>query len=194
MIWKHFLYLWLLLLSPPVPAYQVGERLKAAPTLRGTNNTLYQEIQWVDLEPKGWNPRAALKGINLNRLQDGDPKAMEAMARLKAAWDQAPVEPALDGKTIRLAGFVIPLERKGDLVSELLLVPYFGACIHVPPPPANQTIHVLLKRPVGKIQMMDTFWVSGTLKTGHGDSGLGTYGYRLNADRLEPYLLPVPTK
>jgi len=80
---------------------------------------------------------AAFKGIDLARLQDSDPKAMEALDRMKSAWNQAPVNSSLDGQKVRIAGFVVPLERKGEQVVEFLLVPYFGACIHVPPPPAD---------------------------------------------------------
>jgi uncharacterized protein len=125
----------LALLGPAVAAdYRVGERLtprKATPALN------YREIDWDELTPKGWDPMAAFKGLNMNRLKDSDPKAIEALEKMKAAWAEAPVEASLDGKRVKLAGFVVPLERKGDAVLELLLVPYFGACIHVPPPPAN---------------------------------------------------------
>lgn len=182
----------LTLLNPVVAAdYQVGERLtprKAMPALN------YREIQWDELVPKGWDPMAAFKGLNMNRLKDSDPKAIAALEKLKAAWAEAPVEPSLDGKRVKLAGFVVPLERKGDAVLELLLVPYFGACIHTPPPPANQIVHVILKKPAEGMKMMDTFWVSGTLSLQHGDSSLGIYGYRMTGERLDPYGLPKGVK
>ena len=171
--------------------YRIGDRLKpSAPTAR----TTYQEITWDDLIPKDWDPMAALKGVNVARLRDGDPKAQEALDKLRAAWDAAPVVSDLENKRIRLAGFVIPLERKGDLVSELLLVPYFGACIHTPPPPANQAVHVILDKPAANIQTMNTFWINGTLKSVRGDSGMGVFGYRLNAERLEPFTLSKGTR
>lgn len=173
------------LLAPAVAAdYQVGERLtprKATPPLN------YKEIQWDELIPKGWDPMAAFKGLNMSRLKDSDPRAIEALEKMKATWAEAPVEAALDGKKIRLAGFVIPLERKGDAVLEFLLVPYFGACTHTPPPPANQIIHVILKKPAEDMKMMDAFWVSGTLRLQRGDSSLGIYGYRMTGERLEAY-------
>ena len=124
----------LLPLSLPAADYRVGERLPAAKA--GTKG--FREIQWDDLMPKGWDPMAAFKGVNLNRLQDSDPKAAELLAKVRVEWDKAPVEPALNGQRVRIPGFVVPLERKGDEVSEFLLVPYFGACVHVPPPPSNQ--------------------------------------------------------
>jgi hypothetical protein len=114
------------LLGPAMAAdYNVGERLTPRKTTAALN---YREIQWEDLVPKGWDPMAALKGLNMSKLKDSDPKAIEALEKLKTAWAEAPVEPSLDGKRIKLAGFVIPLERKGDAVLELLLVPYFGPC------------------------------------------------------------------
>lgn len=180
------------LIAPAVAAdYQVSERLaprKATPPLN------YKEIQWDELIPKGWDPMAAFKGLNLSPLKDSDPRAIEALEKMKATWAEAPVEAALDGKKIRLAGFVIPLERKGDAVLELLLVPYFGACIHTPPPPANQIIHVILKKPAEDMKTMDAFWISGTLRLQRGDSSLGIYGYRMTGERLDAYGLPKGAK
>jgi hypothetical protein len=182
----------LTLLDPAMAAdYQVGERLmpqKATPALN------YREIDWAELMPKGWDPMAAFKGLKLNRLKDTDPKAIEALEKLKVAWADAPVEPSLDGQRVKLAGFVVPLERQGDAVLELLLVPYFGACIHTPPPPANQIVHVILKKPAAGMKMMDAYWVSGKLSLQHGDSSLGIYGYRMSGERLDAYGLPKGAK
>ncbi|NHC06210.1 hypothetical protein DFR40_1425 [Azonexus fungiphilus] len=175
----------LLPLSLPAADYRVGERLPAAKA--GTKG--FREIQWDDLMPKGWDPMAAFKGVNLNRLQDSDPKAAELLAKVRVEWDKAPVEPALNGQRVRIPGFVVPLERKGDEVSEFLLVPYFGACVHVPPPPSNQVIHVVPAKPVKGMQTMETFWISGTLNLQGGDSGMGVYAYRLAAERVEPYVV-----
>lgn len=164
--------------------YRVGERLPAkAKAAKGG----FQEISWDDLMPKDWDPMAAFKGLDLGKLQDSDPRAIEALAKARAEWDKAPVEPGLNGRRVRLPGFVVPLERQGDLVSEFLLVPYFGACVHVPPPPSNQVVHVVLKQPVKGMRSMETFWVNGTLTLQGGDSGLGIYAYRIAAERVEPY-------
>ena len=185
-LFAPFFALLLLLFSLPASSqdYRIGDRLKpsASPA-----RSAYQEITWDDLIPKDWDAMAALKGINIARLRDGDPKAQEALDKLRAAWDAAPVVSMLENKRIRLAGFIVPLERKGDLVSELLLVPSFGACIHSPPPPANQTVHVVLNNPVANVQTMDTFWINGTLKTARGESGFGVFGYRLQGDSMERY-------
>lgn len=176
----------LALLAPPVLAETLrpGARQPQSATPASTS---YQDIRWDDLIPKDWNPAASFKGMDWSRLSDNDSRAQEALAKMRAIWDNAPLERSLNGKNVRLPGFVIPLERQGELVSELLLVPYFGACIHSPPPPANQTVHVVLAKPARQVQSMATFWVSGTLSLSRGDSGLGVFGYRLNAASLTPY-------
>jgi hypothetical protein len=60
----------------------------------------------------------------------------EALKRILAEWDRAPVVEEFDGQLVRIPGFVVPLESDGKTISEFLLVPYFGACVHVPPPPS----------------------------------------------------------
>ena len=105
--------------------YRVGDRLPAS---KGAKSG-FQEITWDDLMPKNWDPMAAFKGIDLSKMSDSDPRAIEALEKARAEWDKAPVEPSMSGRKVRLPGFVIPLERQGDLVSEFLLVPYFGACV-----------------------------------------------------------------
>jgi hypothetical protein len=66
-------------------------------------------------------------------------------------------------------------------------VPYFGACIHTPPPPANQIVHVLPKAGM-KLKSMDVVWVDGTLKAQRGDSYMGVSGYRMDAEAVTPYV------
>ncbi|HNC52569.1 MAG TPA: DUF3299 domain-containing protein [Accumulibacter sp.] len=166
--------------------YRLGDRLSqpksAAPPAAG-----YEEIGWDALIPQDWDPRQAFKGLDLATLTDADPRAMEALRRLKDTWDNAPVESSLRGRRIRIAGFLVPLERKGEEVSEFLLVPYFGACIHTPPPPANQIIHVVSAKPLKGAQSMDPVWVSGTLEIGRAESAFGTSGYRMRAELVAPY-------
>lgn len=166
--------------------YRVGDRLSPAKS-GATPAAVYKEIGWDALIPSGWDPQKAFKGIDLGTLRDSDPRAMEALQRLRETWENAPVEASLRGKHIRIAGFMVPLERKGEEVTEFLLVPYFGACIHTPPPPANQIIHVLASKPLKGIQTMDPVWVSGTLDIARSDSPLGTSGYRMTGEIVLPY-------
>jgi hypothetical protein len=159
-----------------------------APSLHAADD--YREIKWEALVPKGWDPASEFKALDLDKLQDSDPRAMEALEKIKALWDRAPTEPSLAGAKIRLPGFAIPLENKGGKVSEFLLVPYFGACIHSPPPPANQIIHVVAKKPVTNLHSMDAVWVSGTLSLQYANTPWGSAGYRLTVDKVAPYEEP----
>ncbi|MEW8586064.1 MAG: DUF3299 domain-containing protein, partial [Candidatus Thiodiazotropha sp.] len=107
---------------------------------------------------------------------------------LEAAWKEAPVVESLDGKRIKLPGFVVPIEGDGKKLTEFLLVPYYGACIHVPPPPANQTVYVKVPKGDAKIrEAFDTVWVSGILSAKSFDSDLATAGYQIEAEEVTPY-------
>ncbi len=150
----------------------------------------YRELVWDDLIPNDWNPEKELGDINWDELDDADPRAEEALKRMRAVWDSAPAEKSLDGAKVKLAGFVVPLEYKGDEIREFLLVPYFGACIHTPPPPANQIVHVIAGKLPANFQTMDPFWVSGTMKLDHTVTDMGFSSYQMVAETIEPYTVP----
>jgi len=82
----------------------------------------------------------------------------------------------------------VTLDANKKSISEFLLVPYFGACIHLPPPPANQIILVKLDKPVSKLVSMDTVWVEGSLRDARVDTGIAVTGYLLEAKRVYPYV------
>jgi hypothetical protein len=144
-------------------------------------------IGWDALVPADWDPMKDLKGLNLSILNDADPRATAALAKLREAWDNAPVNPALVGQLVRLPGYLVPLEETKDGLKEFLLVPYFGACIHSPPPPANQIVHVLPKAAAKGLRSMDTVWVTGVLTGTRTDSYMGMSGYRIEATQVVPY-------
>jgi hypothetical protein len=150
----------------------------------------WPELKWESMVPKGWDPSAQFKSLDLSKLQDSDPRAMEALDLLKREWDNAPAEPSLNGQRIRIAGFALPLERQGDKVTEFLIVPYFGACIHTPPPPANQIIHAKSAKPLAGVKMMVPIWTYGTLAVERGETTWGVAGYRLAVDKVTPYEEP----
>ena len=176
------------LVMPAVAAdYKVGDRLPPAAEAKAT---VYKEITWDDLLPRDWNPMKVIDELKLDKLKDSDPRAMEAMDKLKRMWSDAPANPAMQGKAIRLAGFMVPLEWGKREVKEFLLVPYFGACIHVPPPPANQIIHVVTDTPFTSKDGMDAVWVSGLLELASSKTSMGDSGYRLRARKVEAYKAP----
>lgn len=147
-----------------------------------------QEIDWDALIPADWQPETLLDQYNLDELTDEDPRAQELMEKLKTLWAEAPVVPELDGKRVRIPGFVVPLDMEASRIGEFLLVPYYGACIHVPPPPTNQTVYVKLPPELAfEGEMFDTVWVTGTLKVTPTSSELAEAGYRIDGSAIDPY-------
>ncbi len=144
-------------------------------------------ITWEALVPANWDPFKDFKGLNFQTLDDGDPRANEMLKKMREAWDNAPTNPAIVGQVVRLPGFVVPLEDSKEGLKEFLLVPYFGACIHSPPPPANQIVHVLPKTPAKGLRSMDTVWIVGTVTTLRTDSYMGASSYRIEATSVLPY-------
>lgn len=105
------------------------------------------------------------------------------------------INAALDGKLVRIPGYILPLEFSGKAITEFLLVPYVGACIHTPPPPPNQIVHVKTDRPVGNVTVFSPVWVTGrlaavsakkTLSLVDGASDINV-GYSLQAKEVELY-------
>jgi len=150
----------------------------------------FTELRWDDLVPKGWDPMKGLKDKgfgNIGMLNDGDPKTQDLMRQLRETWDSAPTEPQLDNTRVKIPGYLVPLEESAAGHTEFLLVPYFGACVHTPPPPANQIVLVVPAKPAAGYRSMDTVWVSGTLKATRTNSPMGSSGYRLEGALVERY-------
>ena len=94
----------------------------------------------------------------------------------------------LEGKLVRIPGFVVPLDDFQEDGSEFLLVPYYGACVHTPPPPPNQIVMVGMEgRKSIKLSLFDAVWMSGRLKIQSVESPYGTVGYTLEGMKVEPY-------
>ncbi len=125
---------------------------------------------------------------------DGLLARREEIAEKNRAQGQS-VNPALDGRLVRMPGYLLPLEFSGKDVSEFLLVPWVGACIHTPPPPPNQIVHVKADKPVGNVSMFMPIWVTGRLSTKATRTNLYLVdgasdihaGYSLRATEVEPY-------
>jgi hypothetical protein len=116
-------------------------------------------------------------------------------ARMKIIERGRAVNRSLNGQNVRLPGYLLPLEFSGKQVSEFLLVPWVGACIHTPPPPPNQIVHVKPEKPVEMGGMFVPVWVTGQMTTGAIKKSLSLVdgsadidvGYSLRASVVEPY-------
>lgn len=136
-----------------------------------------EKIGWKDLLPEGFTPPP----VRPQSYYDANPEA-DRQSHL-----DAPVVESLNGKKVRIPGYVVQLEGNADAVTEFLLVPYFGACIHVPPPPPNQIIHVVYPEGVPYENTYDAVWVEGTIKTERTDGELAVTGYSMAADSVTAY-------
>ena len=126
---------------------------------------------------------------------------LDALARDYQAWKIAVEErnnqvvKGLDGQKIKMAGYLLPLEFSEEGVREFLLVPYVGACIHVPAPPANQIVLVTLKQSYKVDGLYEPVWVTGTMSTKPARKALSFVdgsahvpsGYTLAASVVEAY-------
>jgi uncharacterized protein len=121
----------------------------------------------------------------------GDPVTLDwkAMAALNYSTGEMPASlRKLHGVTVRIPGFMVPLEDTETRVTEFLLVPYFGACIHTPPPPPNQMAHVLMQRNQNvDVNLWDPIWIIGKLSIENIESPYGVVGYQVTGERILPY-------
>ncbi len=150
-----------------------------------------RELDWVELIPGGETyyqqvEQAAGSGGRFFEEEDWDDSFSEEEVAM-------PVYPSgvvkeLDGIEAKIPGFIVPLELAGEgKVKEFLLVPYFGACIHYPPPPPNQIVYVKLEKPVELESAWDPIWVTGELKTKFFESDIGAAGYTMAGQKIEEY-------
>lgn len=152
----------------------------------------YQELSWDDLLPKDFDfqtirDQIDLDSYNIQNMDDTDPEAQRLFADLQDAMSSVPLVTSLDGQETRLPGFLVPLENTGDAVREFFLVPYYGACIHTPPPPSNQIVHVVLEEAIPFDNMFEPYWAEGTMTIAQTETDIGTAGYRFESAHIRPY-------
>lgn len=140
-------------------------------------------IEWQDLIPPGLSGEeiSARYAERLKAVDYGTDEASALYEEMRAEYDPEAVNSELDGQTIRLSGFVAPLSYEDELITEFLLVPTFGACIHVPPPPPNQTVLVTLDTSEG-LTIEDSWgpvWVEGTMTVSATTTDLASASYTI---------------
>jgi uncharacterized protein len=149
-----------------------------------------QTIDWKQLVPPGYDPGELVMKYNreVAHLKDDDPRAQQLAEGLRRAWESAPVVESLNNRMVKLAGFLVSLEGDGKSVSEFLLVPYFGACIHVPPPPSNQIVLVRTGRTPYKVgALFQRVAVTGRLRTEAARNQLASASYVIEATTVEAH-------
>ena len=101
----------------------------------------------------------------------------------------APALKALSGQVVRIAGYVVPLDDASQEDAEFLLVPYYGACVHTPPPPPNQMVLVEMDgRKKVRLDLFEAIWLEGTLGIDLVESLYGTAGFTIKGLKVSPYV------
>ena len=144
-----------------------------------------KQLQWADLLPPG-------EVENISRLQQM--QAASSMGVDHFGSEQMPqiktfnTVDALDGETVALPGYVLPFDFSGSgEVSRFLLVPFVGACIHVPPPPPNQLVYVTSEEAVPVSGLWDAVIVTGVMRTARQDSEIADAAYTLELTDISAY-------
>ncbi|MBM1219816.1 DUF3299 domain-containing protein [Ponticoccus sp. SC2-23] len=138
----------------------------------------YIDLDWADLLPEGETAiPEALRGLIDH---DDAPLVSQqpASTGVRGDWN---------GQIVRLPGFIVPIEYDGTGVTAFILVPYVGACVHVPPPPANQLVFVTTQTPYEAEGLFEAVNVIGMFGVSSISTQLADIGYALSADRIEPY-------
>ncbi len=137
-----------------------------------------RELEWLDLMPEDEAKAWLDDQINIDHSGFSMPEPFQSFRTVGE----------LDGREVRIPGFVVPIETDGQgRLKEFFLVPYFGACIHVPPPPANQLIYGRLKEPIPMVNIWDAFWMEGTLRIEDVSNATAASAYAMEVSRLELY-------
>ena len=168
-------------------------------TLNPTQAANYEEIDWVALMPEDDLSALLNRPEFLNDIADGSTADSiddfaskqledEQAQRYQQALVSTRVIEAFDGKAIRIPGFVVPLEQNEEQkATAFFVVPYFGACLHMPPPPPNQILYVEYKEGIAVENLYDPYWFEGTVKIDNHESALGTSAYSLVLDSFALY-------
>jgi len=159
----------------------------------------FMQADWIDLLPADdldalLNPPSYLDEIADGSAEDilsntlknettdsGDDRYQQALTstNVKAIVNNAP---------IRIPAFIVPLEFDDDQnVTQFFMVPFFGACLHLPPPPPNQTIFVHYPQGLKIESLYDAYWISGIVKISLVENEMATAAYSMEMHAFELY-------
>ena len=133
----------------------------------------------------------------LDDIEDGSPEdQLDSQAALAEAEDSpyhralksTTVIPEFDNQWVRIPGFIVPLDFDDQQkITSFFLVPFFGACIHLPPPPPNQMIYASFEEGITVDVLYDAFWVTGLLQTTLVENELASSAYVITVTGVSPY-------
>ena len=137
------------------------------------------DLDWDDLRPEGETtvPRA-LRSLMVDHSGPNLSSQQPPSSGVRSEWN---------GQIVRLPGFIVPIEYAGTAVTAFILVPFAGACIHVPPPPANQLVFVTTPEPYESKGLYAPVHVTGMFGISAMSTQLAQVGYALSAENIEPF-------
>jgi len=173
--------------------------LPASSASAAEDASAYKELEWTDLIPEAdlqalLNPPSWMMDVedgsdadDLTLLsEEREPDEQEA--RFMQALKSSEVKQELDNQRVRVPGFIVPLAFDDRMRTiEFFLVPYFGACLHLPPPPPNQIIYVNYELGIEMNQLYEPYWVEGVLKTVSVSNAVAESAYRISEARIQLY-------
>ncbi len=159
----------------------------------------FKTIEWTDLLPQSdidalMNPPSYITEIEDGSIEDQISNQLQntitdaSNDEYQQALVSTRIIPEMHDQPVRIPGFIVPLEFDDDqTITEFFLVPFFGACIHMPPPPPNQIIYVTYPEGFKLDVLYDPFWISGILKTSLITNNLATAAYSMQMQSFEGY-------
>ena len=159
----------------------------------------FDSIEWTDLMPKDdmdalLNPPTYITDIQDGSLEDMIGSQLQNLSdttddRYQQALVSTRIMPEMNGKSIRLPGYIVPIEHNDNKsITSFFLVPFFGACIHLPPPPPNQIIYVNYPKGFDLESIYEPHWVYGDLKTSLKENEMATSAYAMDMHHYEIYI------
>lgn len=136
-----------------------------------------RELDWLELMPKD----------EVEALTEAPAVSHDGLFKMEQQGSFRTIA-ELDEIYVKLPGYIVPVDVSDDQkMSSFFLVPYFGACIHVPPPPPNQIVYVTLDTPIDVTDIYDAFWIEGTLSVETVQKDVAASAYVIKADKISAY-------
>ena len=137
----------------------------------------YMDLNWSDLVPEGETIMPPMLQGLIDHNESNVMSRQPASSGVRTEWN---------GQIVRLPGFIVPIDYSGAGVTAFILVPFVGACVHVPPPPANQLVFVTTPEPFESTGLFEAIHVVGMFGTTSMTTRLADIGYTLTAHHIEP--------
>jgi hypothetical protein len=160
----------------------------------------FKTVEWIELMPEDdlealLNPPSYVTDIEEGVFEDQISHQLQNTLHpdkddsYQQALRSTRIIPTMDGQSIRIPGFIVPLEfdHKKN-VTEFFLVPFFGACIHIPPPPPNQIIFVKAPQGLKQDELYYPYWITGRLSTTLIENEMATAAYSMDMQGYEIYI------